>query len=137
MKTVRPKTVGGPIQGDVNRVSGEVVDAAFRVHATLGPGLLESVYEVCLAHELQKRRLRVARQVAVPVVYDGVHLETGFRVDLLVEDCVIVEIKTVDRLLPIHEAQMLTYLKLTSCRVGLLINFKVRLIRNGIKRIVL
>jgi len=107
------------------------------VHSTLGPGLLESVYEVCLAHELHKRGFKVQRQVVVPIEYDGLTFDEGFRIDLLVEDSIIVELKTVDTLLPIHEAQVLTYLRLTHNRVGLLINFKVKLLKQGIKRLIL
>lgn len=114
-----------------------MVDAAFAVHKTLGPGLLESVYEVCLAHELEKRRLTVVRQVTVPVLYDGVRLEAGLRLDLVVEDCVVVELKAVEALLPVHTAQVLTYLKLSGHRLALLINFNVPLIRDGIKRLAL
>ena len=126
-----------PIPGHLNEVSGQIVDAALRVHPTLGPGLLENVYELCLEHELKKRGLAVARQVSLPVVYDGVELDAGLRLDLLVEDCVIVELKTVESLLPIHKAQVLTYLRLTGHRLGLLINFKVEVMRHGIKRIIL
>jgi len=101
------------------------------------PGLLESVYEVCLAYELKEKGLKIEQQVSVPVVYKKIRLETGFRIDILVEKSVIVELKAVENLLPIHEAQVLTYLKLTGYRVGLLLNFNEVLIKNGIKRIVL
>ena len=114
-----------------------MVDAAFAVHSRLGPGLLESVYEVCLAHELKKRGLKVERQVTLPVVYDEVRLEAGLRIDLLVGDCVLVELKAVEALLPVHKAQVLTYLKLTGFRLGLLINFNVPLIRDGVTRVAL
>jgi GxxExxY protein len=114
-----------------------VVDAAFRVHKELGPGLLESVYEVCLAHELGKRGLPVERQVMLPVVYDGVKIEAGLRIDLLVGGKLIVELKAVENLLPVHKAQVLTYLKLSRHRLALLINFNVPLIKDGIKRIAL
>lgn len=126
-----------PIPDAVDYVASRIVDAAFRVHSNLGPGLLESIYEICLTHELKKQELRVARQLSVPIDYDGMSLEAGLRLDLLVEDCVIVEVKTVQNLLPVHHAQMLTYLKLTGRRLGLLINFNVPLIKKGIKRIVL
>lgn len=125
------------IAPETDRVAQQIVDAAFAVHSTLGPGLLESVYETCLAYELTKRGLKAARQVTVPVIYDKVHLDAGLRLDLLVEDCVVVELKAVENLLPVHTAQMLTYLKLTGHRLGLLINFNVPLIRDGIKRVVL
>jgi GxxExxY protein len=121
----------------INKVSGEVVDAAMEVHSALGPGLLESVYEACLSHELQQRGLKVERQLPVPVLYKDVQLEIGFRVDLLVEKCVIVELKAVESILPIHEAQVLTYLKLMGQRVGLLLNFNVVSMKKGLKRIVL
>ncbi|MFO0928666.1 MAG: GxxExxY protein [Gemmataceae bacterium] len=117
-----------------NEVSGQVVDAAMRVHTALGPGLLESAYEGCLVHELRKRGLRVANQVELPVVYDGLQIDVGFRMDLLVEDTVVVELKAVDALAPIHEAQLLTYLKLSGHHLGLLINFNVVHLKDGIKR---
>ena len=126
-----------PIPVEVNRLSKVVVDAAFDVHNNLGPGLLESVYEVCLVHELEKRNLRFQRQVAIPIRYDGIQLDAGLRLDLLVENCLVVELKAVEELLPVHQAQLLTYLKLTGHRLGLLVNFNIPLIRDGIKRIVL
>ena len=108
----------------------------FRVHTTLGPGLLESVYQTVLAYELGRRGLRAVSQQAVPVVYDGIRIDTGFRADLVVEDKVIVEIKSVEVLLPVHKKQLLTYLRLADKRLGLLINFQVALIKDGITRIV-
>lgn len=117
-------------------ITGQVVDAALRVHSALGPGLLESVYEACLAHELRGRGFEVATQVAVPVTYKGVRLEVGYRIDLLVEGEVVLEVKAVPKLLPIHEAQLLSYLKLGSRRVGLLLNFHSRHMRDGIRRMV-
>lgn len=114
-----------------------IVDAAFAVHKALGPGLLESVYEVCLCHELKKRGIPFHSQVALPVVYDNVRLDAGLRLDLLVADSVIVELKAVEKHNPLFEAQLLTYMKLTGKRLGLLINFNVPLIKDGIKRIVL
>ncbi len=122
---------------EINKVSGEVVDAAMEVHSALGPGLLESAYEHCLAHELTERGLKVERQVPVPLEYKNTQLDAGFRADLLVEESLIVELKTVEEILPIHEAQIFTYLKLTGGRVGLLLNFNVRSMKNGIKRIIL
>jgi len=119
-----------------NEVSGQVVDAAMKVHTALGPGLLESAYEGCLAYELRKRGLKVGTQVGLPVVYEGVNIEVGYRIDLLVEDLVIVELKAVDTLAPIHQAQLLTYLKLSGKRLGLLINFNVVHLKDGIKRMV-
>ena len=124
-------------QGDdrAEAAAAAVVDAALRVHKALGPGLLDSVYEACLAHELAKRGMSFRTQVTLPVRYDGVQLDAGFRVDLLVEDRVIVELKAVETLLPIHEAQLITYLKLSGLRLGLLLNFNVRLLREGMRRI--
>jgi GxxExxY protein len=122
--------------GEINDRSGRVVDAAMRVHSALGPGLLESAYEACLAHELRRRGCRVFVQVPVPVVYEGLRIELGYRVDLLVDDAVVVELKAVTKLQPIHKAQLLSYLKLSGCRVGLLINFHALYLKDGIKRMV-
>jgi GxxExxY protein len=119
-----------------NELATEVVDGALRIHRALGPGLLESVYEVLLAHELASRGLRVERQKAVPIVYEGMHFETGFRADLVIEDLVIVEIKSVEIIAPVHKQQLLTHLRLADKRLGLLINFNVALIKQGITRIV-
>jgi len=119
---------------DINYVSGQVVDAAMRVHSVLGPGLLESAYQVCLAHELRKRGLTVRREVLVPVNYDGVELDEGYRIDLLVEECVVTETKSVAKTLPLHEAQLLTHLRLGDYRVGLVINFNVVHLKDGIVR---
>lgn len=121
---------------DINVRSGQVVDAAMRVHSALGPGLLEGAYEACLAYELRKRGLHVLTQVRLPVVYDGVPIERAYRIDLLVDDAVVVELKAVSKLLPIHEAQLLSYLKLSKYRAGLLINFQAVHLRDGIKRMV-
>jgi len=121
---------------EVNDVSGAIVNAAMKVHSSLGPGLLESAYEACLLHELRQLGLNVATQVSLPVAYDGVKIDVGYRVDLLVEEAVIVELKAVETLLPIHHAQLLSYLKLSGKRVGLLINFNVLHLKNGIKRLV-
>jgi GxxExxY protein len=117
-----------------DRVAKQIVDAAFHVHKSLGPGLLESVYEQCLCYELESRNMTVARQVSLPVQYREIRLEAVFRIDLIVNDLVIVEIKSVEALLPIHEAQLLTYLKLSSTRLGFLINFNVTRIKEGIRR---
>jgi GxxExxY protein len=119
-----------------DRVARQIVDSAFAVHTTLGLGLLESVYEQCLATELRTRNFSVERQVAVPVVYRNTRMEAGLRMDMVVEGLVIVEAKAVETILPIHEAQLLTYLKLSGLQLGLLINFNVTLIKNGIRRIV-
>ena len=119
-----------------NAIAEEIVDAAFRIHTTLGPGLLESVYDTVLAYELGRRGLRVVRQQPIPVVYENVRIDTGFRADLVVEDKVIVEIKSVEMLAPVHKKQLLTYLRLADKRLGLLINFQVALIKDGITRVV-
>lgn len=120
---------------ELNEMSGQVIGAAIAVHRELGPGLLESAYEACLVYELCHWGLGVQQQVPQPVVYKGLQLECGYRLDLLVEDRVIVELKAVEALLPIHEAQLLTYLKLRQLRLGLLINFNVPILKNGIKRL--
>jgi GxxExxY protein len=120
---------------ELNEISSRILGAAFKVHTQIGPGVLESVYQSCMHHELKKAGLRVEAQVAVPVQYDGLQLESGYRIDLLVEYTVIVELKCVDALLPIHKAQLLTYLKLANKPLGLLLNFNVVHMRDGIKRI--
>ncbi len=125
-----------PIPVETEAIATKIVEAAFRVHSALGPGLLESVYEACLGRELSKQGLPFQTQVAVPVTFDGIRLEVGLRLDLLVAEAVIVELKAVERFLPLHEAQLLTYLKLTDLRLGLLINFNVPLIKQGIRRVV-
>ena len=114
-----------------------VLDAALAVHRTLGPRLLESTYEVCLAHELERRGYAILRQVGLPVVYGEVKLDAGYRIDLIVEGDVVVEIKSVEALAPVHEAQLLTYLRLSGRRLGYLINFNVALLKQGIKRMIL
>ncbi len=121
---------------DIEEVARIIVDAAIKVHRALGPGLLESAYQYCLAYELRKRGLQVECELVLPIVYDGQCIDAGYRADMLVEDCVIIENKTVDQLLPIHEAQLLTYLKLRDCRLGFLLNWNVKLMKNGIKRMV-
>ena len=125
------------IPEETNEVASKIVDAAFAVHTKLGPGLLEGVYEVCLLHELKTRGLKAERQVLLPVVYDDLRLDAGLRLDLIVESRVVVELKTVEALLPIHKAQVLTYLKLSGYRLGLLVNFNSVLIKQGIQRIAL
>jgi len=120
----------------LNRVTDSIIGAAIAVHRVLGPGLLESAYEACLALELAERGFRVERQKELPVVYRGIHVDCGYRLDLLVESGVIVEVKSVERLAPIHQAQLLSYLRLSCCSVGLLINFNVRILKNGIRRLV-
>ena len=122
---------------ELDRITEDIIRAAIEVHRELGPGLLESTYEACSAYELTQRGLKVERQKPLPVVYKRLKLDIGYRVDLLVEDQVIVELKAVDRLEPIHESQLLSYLRLSRCKVGLLINFNVRVLRDGLKRLIL
>jgi GxxExxY protein len=119
-----------------NEIAKEIVDAAYKIHTTLGPGLLESVYEVLLEYELKKRGLRVVRQERLPVVYESVKLDDGYRADLVVEGKVIVELKSIEELAPVHRKQLLTYLRLSDKRLGLLINFGDALIKHGISRVV-
>jgi GxxExxY protein len=119
-----------------NASAQQVVDAAYRVHTVLGPGLLESVSHAALAYELEKRGLRISREQAIPVIYESIRISTGFHADLIVEDQVIVEIKAIESIAPVHKKQLLTYLKLANKRLGLLINFNVTLIKQGITRIV-
>ena len=121
---------------ELNRVTGIIVESSMAAHSHLGPGLLESVYQVCLAHELKKRGVPFESNVELPICYDGIVLQTGFRLDLLVEGEVIVELKAVERLHPVHQAQLYSYLRLRGSRVGLLINFNVVHLRDGITRIV-
>lgn len=118
-----------------NQIAKEVVDAAVRIHSKLGPGLLESVYEVVLAHELERRGLRVERQVSIPFEFEGLRFEDGLRADILVEGRVILELKSVEQLAKVHPKQLFTYLKLADKRLGLLLNFGSDLMRDGIKRI--
>lgn len=132
-KTTSKKSVFS-LPAEIEQVGKEVVDAAYCVHCTLGPGLLEHIYEACLCYELEQRNLKVEKQVAVPLVYGKLTVEGGLRLDLLVENCVVVEIKAVETLLPIHQAQLLTYLKLSGKRLGFLINFNTLRIKDGIKR---
>ena len=119
-----------------NEIATIIVDACYRIHTGLGPGLLESAYEACLVYELVRRGLRVEQQKSLPVFYKEVHLDVGYRLDILVEGSVIIELKAVEKLLPIHEAQLLSYLKLSGCRVGLLINFNAPVLKQGIRRLV-
>lgn len=121
---------------ELREVTGGVISAAMKVHTVLGPGLLEGAYQVCLAHELRTRGHRVRTQVPVPVRYEGLELELGYRIDLLVEEAVVVELKAVTKLLPIHQAQILSYLKLNDYRVGLLLNFHAASLRDGMQRFV-
>ena len=121
---------------ELDRIAAMVVDATYKVHSQLGPGLLESTYEACLEHELKKRGFAVARQVPQPVHYDDIVIDAGYRLDLIVNDAIIIELKAVESLLPIHQAQLLTYLKLSGRTLGFLINFNVPLIKDGIRRLV-
>lgn len=124
-----------PIPPETEAIATKVVEAAFKVHSSLGPGLLESVYEACLCRELSKQDLPFQTQVSMPVIYDGLRLDAGLRLDLLVAEAVVVEIKAAEKMLPLFEAQLLTYLKLSGRRLGLLINFNVPLIKDGIRRL--
>lgn len=122
----------------INDLTGAIIGAAIEVHRHLSPGLLESAYETCLAYELESKGLRVERQKSLPITYKDVHLDHGYRIDLLVENKVVVEIKAVDALLPIHQAQVLSYLRFSGCKIGLLLNFNVTLLKkDGIRRLVL
>ena len=119
---------------DIEKIATEIVDSAIKVHQQLGPGLLESAYQTCLAYELTRRGLRVACEVTLPICYDGHQIESGYRIDMLVEDSVIIENKVVEHILPIHEAQLLTYLRLKGCWLGFLLNWNVTKMKYGIKR---
>ena len=122
---------------DLNQITERAIGAAIEVHRALGPGLLESAYESCLAYEIAQRGLKVEQQKPLPVVYKEVSLDAGYRLDLLIEGTVIIELKAVEALTPLHKAQLLSYLKLSGLRVGLLINFNVQMLRNGIQRVIL
>lgn len=117
-------------------IAKHIVDAAYRVHLKLGPGLLEKVYEACVCHELKKKGLKCRRQVEIPIVYDGITFDEGLRLDILVEDLIICELKAVDNVNPVWEAQVLSHLKLSGKRLGFLMNFNVKYIKDGIKRII-
>jgi len=119
-----------------NEISREIVDASYKIHTSLGPGLLESVYEAVLVYELEKRNLKVERQKTLPLVYESVILDEGFRADIIVEDKVIVELKSVENISPVHKKQLLTYLKISGKKLGLLINFGSALIKDGIERVI-
>ncbi len=121
---------------ELNEISGKVIECAIKVHRALGPGMLEGAYQVCLIHELVKSGLKVESEVSMPIIYDGVRLSSGYRIDLLVENVVIIELKAIERLMPVHEAQLLSYLRMSDKRLGLLINFNVKLLKDGIRRVV-
>jgi GxxExxY protein len=131
------ETFPSPVGPETDQLAKLIVDAGLKVHRTLGPGLLESVYEHCLAHELRKRGVAVERQLSLPIVYDGERLDAGFRLDIVADNRIIIEIKAVDALTRVHEAQVLTYLKLSGHRLGLLMNFNVELFKHGLRRLVL
>ncbi|MBE3118418.1 MAG: GxxExxY protein [Candidatus Atribacteria bacterium] len=121
---------------DIEAVAKDIVDAAIKVHKALGPGLLESAYQYCHAYELRQRGRKILTQVVLPILYEGQQIEAGYRIDMLVDDLVIVENKVVEALLPLHNAQLITYLKLKGCHLGFLLNWNVFLMKNGIKRVV-
>ena len=137
MQESQLKNLREPIPAKVEEVATITVDAAFKVHKELGPGLLESAYEICLAHELRKRGLSVKTQISMPIIYDNLKLEDVYRIDILVEDCLVVELKSIDAILPVHRSQLLTYLKFSGHRLGLLLNFNAGTIKEGTKRVVL
>jgi len=120
---------------ELKRIAKDVVDCSMKIHMDLGPGLLESVYTVILQKKLQERGFRVEREVSIPVEYEGTKFEMGFRADLVINECFIVELKSVEKLAPVHAKQLLTYLKVTGCRLGLLINFGAALLKDGIRRV--
>lgn len=136
MKRQRSQPFQGCLAPELEALATQVVDAAFTVHTRLGPGMLEHVYELCLAYELDSRGIRVRRQAPVSIYYGDLEVEDAYRVDLFVEDRIILELKSVEQLLPVHEAQLMTYLKLSGLQLGFLINFNVPAIMYGIKRIV-
>jgi GxxExxY protein len=121
---------------DLNQLTGQIIDSAISVHRELGPGMLESAYEACLACELRERGIQAETQVGLPITYKSVQLDVGYRVDILVEEAVVLELKTVKAIAPVHDAQLLSYLRLSGAKVGLLINFHVPLLKDGIKRLV-
>lgn len=121
---------------ELNEITGKIIEFSIKVHKGLGPGMLEGAYEICLMHELVKHGFKVERQKKLPILYDGVRLDAGYRLDLLVNDSVIVEVKAVERLHPVHEAQLLSYLRMTGVKLGLLINFNMKMLRDGVKRAV-
>jgi len=126
-----------PLSETVEGIAKIIVDSAFKVHRELGPGLLESVYQQCLVYELRKRNLQVFTEVKVPIVYDGTKIDCDLKLDIFVENEIIIELKTVDEIHPVHKAQLMTYLKLTNKRLGFIINFNVPIIKQGIKRIII
>ena len=126
-----------PVPPEIDKIGKQIVDAAYTVHRNLGPGLLEKVYEVCFCHELSKRGLNCKRQVNISIVYDSIRFEEGLRLDVLVEDCIICELKALENVNPVWEAQILSHLKITGLRLGYLINFNVPVMKQGIRRFVI
>jgi GxxExxY protein len=126
-----------PIPDNVERLASVVVDAGLKVHKALGPGLLESVYEQCLAHELILRGVPPRRQVTLPIIYEGHEIEAALRIDLMVGEAIVLEVKSIESILPIHRSQLLTYLKLSGCRLGFLMNFNVSLFKSGVERLII
>lgn len=122
---------------DKEKIATQLIDSAIKVHSHFGPGLLESAYQKCLAYELSKRGIKVQTEIIQPLKYDNISIDAGYRIDMLIEDCIIVENKTVEQILGIHEAQLLTYMKLRGCSLGFILNWKVKLLKNGIVRRVL
>lgn len=121
---------------DIEEIAKNIVDAAIKVHTVLGPGLLESAYQKCMEYELGKNGLKAECEVVLPVVYEKIKIDAGYRIDMIVEDSIIIENKTVEKLMPIHEAQLLTYLKMKNCKLGFLLNWNVSRMKDGIKRMV-
>ncbi len=121
---------------DIEAIASKIVNAAIKVHSVLGPGLLESAYQKCMVYELENDGLRVASEILLPIRYKEIFIDAGYRIDMFVEDYVVIENKTVDKILPIHEAQLLTYLKMKSCKLGFLLNWNVSRMKDGIKRMV-
>jgi GxxExxY protein len=124
------------MSSNLNCLTEKIIGAAIKVHKALGPGLLESTYEICLHHELVKAGLKIDRQKTQPVTYDGIIIDCGYRIDLMVENQIVLELKAVEKVLPIHEAQLLSYLRISGCKVGLLINFNTKYLKEGISRVV-
>ena len=122
---------------DKEKIATQLIDSAIKVHSHFGPGLLESAYQKCLTYELNKRGIKVQTEIIQPLFYDNISIDAGYRIDMLIEDCIIVENKTVEQILGIHEAQLLTYMKLRGCSLGFILNWKVKLLKNGIVRRVL
>jgi GxxExxY protein len=126
----------GCLDSETEKIASQVIDGAIKVHSVLGPGLLESAYQMCLEHELRKRGIKVECEILQPIFYDGFQVNAGYRLDMLVEERIIIENKVVENILPVHEAQLLTYLRLRKCRLGFLFNWNVVLLKDGIKRMV-